>query len=229
MIDGRKQVITGVVPPETDEAMIREAWPSVAAFPPIAALGRKLNQAGAKLARTVILLPVGLLVAMLGWIPMGLVYFMKTLPLAIPLLLGPLVIGTIVGLIFGSLLSFLVGATIVGVLGVVLLIAGIEPFSFLAKRYTLTNRRLMVRHGLRPYPYQEVTLADVDEVRIIPDANSEFFRAATLEIVSKGQTILRLPAVPEPAGFRHAIINASKAWVPGKANEPIQLASAIKT
>jgi hypothetical protein len=97
---------------------------------------------------------------------------------------------------------------------------------FLAMRYTLTNRRLMIRRGLRPTASQEVPLAEIDDVRIIKDANSDFYRAATLEVVSHGKVILTLPGVPEPESFRHNIISACKAWVPGKASGPIVPAKA---
>lgn len=94
---------------------------------------------------------------------------------------------------------------------------GKKLMPFLCKRYTLTNRRLMIRRGIKPKPVQEVALADIDDVRLVPDSYSRFYRAGTLEVVSKGQVVLTLPAVPEPEGFRHAVINAYKAWVPGKA------------
>src|SRR5262249_54410346 len=61
---------------------------------------------------------------------------------------------------------------------------------FVACRYTLTNRRLMIRRGWKGVPRQEIPLADIDEVRIVIDANSRFFRAATLEIISKGQVVM---------------------------------------
>ena len=51
------------------------------------------------------------------------------------------------------------------------------------------------------------------------DDNSAFFNCGTLEIVNKGQPNLTLPGVPEPEGFRHAILNACLAWVPGRAAE----------
>jgi hypothetical protein len=37
---------------------------------------------------------------------------------------------------------------------------------------------------------------------------------------------LKLAGVPEPEGFRHAVVNAVKAWVPGKATGPFIPASA---
>src|SRR5262245_63347231 len=49
------------------------------------------------------------------------------------------------------------------------------------RRYTLTNRRLMIRHGWSATPGQAVPLAEIDDVRIVTDANDTFFRAATLE------------------------------------------------
>ncbi len=84
------------------------------------------------------------------------------------------------------------------------------------KRYSLTNRRVMIRKGWKGIPSAEIALADIDDVRVVTDANSDFFRAANLEIVSKGQVALTLAGVPEPEGFRHAILNARNAWVPGR-------------
>ncbi|HLN30713.1 MAG TPA: PH domain-containing protein [Gemmataceae bacterium] len=155
MTDRRNQAVTGLTPPQLDEARIRVVWPSVAAHTGIATLGRALT-------RTIVLAP-------LAWLIMALPYFMKVLP-------------------------------------------------GMARRYTLTNRRLMVQHGWKLTPAQEVALADIDDVRIVEDANSDFFRAATLEILSKGRVALRLRGVPNPGSFREAILNATKAWVPGKAD-----------
>jgi hypothetical protein len=165
MPDVRKQAIAGVVPPEVDEARIREAWPSVARSPGLASLGRALT-------RTIVLAP-------LAWLVMSLGYFGKVLP-------------------------------------------------FAARRYTLTNRRVMIRHGLKGKPGQEVKLGDIEDVRVKTDANSDFFRAADLEILSNGQVALTLRGVPEPEGFRQAILNACNAWVPGRKRGPFIPASAAK-
>jgi hypothetical protein len=100
----------------------------------------------------------------------------------------------------------------------------LAPFYFLkvlpglGRRYMLTNRRLMIQKGSLSKVVQEVALADIDEVRIKEDENSAFFRSGTLEIVSKGNVAMQLPGVPGPESFRHAIINAYQAWVPGKAS-----------
>jgi hypothetical protein len=97
----------------------------------------------------------------------------------------------------------------------------------IGRRYTLTNRRIMIRHGLSATPGQFVPLAEIDDVRIVTDANSTFFRAATLEIISQGRVALTLPGVPEADCFRQAILNTRNAWVPGKAStQPFIAASA---
>ncbi len=165
MTDVRKQVVTGVVPPQVDEAVSRIVWPSVAAFPAVASLGRVLTRS--------------LVGAPLAWLLMAPFYFLKVLP-------------------------------------------------FVARRYALTNRRLMIQTGLKATPAQAVALADIDEIRVQTDGNTPFYRAATLEILSKGQVALRLPGVPGYEAFRQAILNACKAWVPGKASGPFIPASASK-
>ncbi|HXG09977.1 MAG TPA: PH domain-containing protein [Gemmataceae bacterium] len=154
MTADRKQAVTGILPPQLGEAMIREVWPSVTdAQPALAALCEKMQ-------RTILLAP-------LAWLLLAPLYFKKVLP-------------------------------------------------FLAKRYTLTNRRLMIQRGLRPKPVEEIALADIDDVRLVPDSLSAFYRSGTLEVLAKGQVALRLAGVPEPESFRHAILNACRAWAPRK-------------
>jgi hypothetical protein len=102
---------------------------------------------------------------------------------------------------------------------------------WVCKRYTLTNRRLMIQKGWKPNPQspvQEVKLADIDEVRLDPASQDNFYHSGTLEVLTGGKVVLTLPGVPEPEGFRQAIINAVRAWAPGKLKAPFQPASAIK-
>ena len=148
-----KQAVTGVVPPELSEGMIRQVLPSVTDSPGLAALCEKMM-------RTIVLAPV-------AWMILAWPYFKKILPVT-------------------------------------------------AKRYTLTNRRLMVRTGWTEKPTQEIALGDIDDVRIEEGSYSHFYRSGTLEIVAKGQVALRLRGVPEPESFRRAILNARLAWAPKK-------------
>jgi hypothetical protein len=94
------------------------------------------------------------------------------------------------------------------------------------RRYTLTNRRIMIRTVWKGVALKEIALSAIDDVRVVTSANSDFFRAGDLEIVSKGQVVLTLPGVPEPEGFKHAIVNSCNAWVPNRARGPFIPASA---
>ncbi len=149
ILDGRKQPVTGLTPPERGEAMIRETWPGVNDVPGIAGLAHTLM-------RTIILAP-------LAWLLLAPCYFKKILP-------------------------------------------------FIAKRYTLTNRRVMIRRGLKPKPVREVALSDIEDVRIEDGTFSSFYRTATLEIVAHGSVAMHLRAVKDPETFRRAILNAKVAW-----------------
>jgi hypothetical protein len=149
ILDGRKQPVTGLLPPERGEAMIRETWPGVNDVPAVAGLAHTLM-------RTIILAP-------LAWLLLAPCYFKKIMP-------------------------------------------------FIAKRYTLTNRRVMIRRGLKPKPTREVALADIEDVRIEDGTLNSFYRTATLEIVAHGSVAMRLRAVKDPETFRRAILNAKVAW-----------------
>ncbi len=149
ILDGRKLPVTGLLPPQRGEALIRETWPGVNDVPGVAALAHTLM-------RTLVLAPV-------AWLLLAPCYFKKVLP-------------------------------------------------FIAKRYTLTNRRLMIRRGLKPKPAREVALADIDDVRIEEGTFNSFYRTATLEVVSNGQVAMRLRAVKDPESFRRAILGAKVAW-----------------
>ena len=91
----------------------------------------------------------------------------------------------------------------------------LPPF---ACRYRITNRGVEIRKAWGKLA-QEIALADIDDVRLQTDGNSEFFRAGTLELVCSGEVRMRLPGTPEPESFRIAIVNACNAWVPGRTSK----------
>jgi hypothetical protein len=100
---------------------------------------------------------------------------------------------------------------------------------FFATRYTLTNRRVMIRRGWHGTPSHEVPLANIDDVRVVNDKHSDFFRAGNLEILTGDKVVLTMPGTPEAEAFRIAILNARNAWVPGKVKSmPFIAASAAK-
>lgn len=95
------------------------------------------------------------------------------------------------------------------------LLAVLPGMSGLAIRYRLTNRRLMICKGFNAIPVRDVPLDRIKDVKLVADANSEFFVAATLEVLdANGQTVLTLPGVPEAESFQNAILQAAAAWGP---------------
>jgi hypothetical protein len=87
--------------------------------------------------------------------------------------------------------------------------------SFLTVKYTLTNRRLMVRKGMKPKPVKEIPLNEIGDVRVVPDANSEFYGTAKLEVLHHdGSVGLTMPGVADPESFRQMILQARDAWGP---------------
>lgn len=96
---------------------------------------------------------------------------------------------------------------------------------FVCRRYTLTNRRLMIQRGWKPAPSEQVALSDIDEVRFDPAAVDPFFVCGNLDIVSRGQVAMKLTGIPEPEGFRQTILNARSAWVTKPASAPAVVVS----
>ena len=87
---------------------------------------------------------------------------------------------------------------------------------FVAKRYTLTNRRLMIQRGLKPKPSHEVALSEIDDAQIVESTIDTFYRSATLNILTGGKVTLQLPGVPDPESFRLTVLDARTAWAPYK-------------
>jgi hypothetical protein len=108
-----------------------------------------------------------------------------------------------------------------------LLLFGKKFAPVVCKRYTLTNRRLMVQRGWKPAPIHEVALKDIDDVRLEGESYDAFYRSGNLDVMSQGKVLLKLTGVPEPESFRQAIVNAVKAWGgPDKLKGPFLPASA---
>jgi hypothetical protein len=87
---------------------------------------------------------------------------------------------------------------------------------FVAVRYRLTDKRLMILKGWKGAIKQQIALADIDDVQIDPASIDQFFRSADLKIISRGTVAMTLTAVPDAASFRHTILDSRNAWAPGK-------------
>jgi len=150
--------ISGVVPPQIQEAMIREVWATVDANRGVTALARWL-------IKSIALAPLGWLILFPFWLK--------------------------------RFLGFLPG------------------LSFLTTKYTLTNRRVMIRKGMKAHPVKELPLDQVGDVKVITDDNSEFYATGHLQVFRKdGSSALLMEGVPEPESFRQSILQAATAWGP---------------
>ena len=162
-----EQAVTGLVPPQVGEAVIRVVWPRLSGsrIPGLALVAQFCIQ-------SIILAPV-------GWF------------ILLPLFLKKILI---------------------------------------RRRYVLTNRRLRIGRFRLKRSVREVALADIEDVLIPEGSYNSFYRTATLEIVAGGHVAMRLPGVPEPEGFKRAILGACKAWVPGRTKlPPPELLASAKT
>ena len=80
-------------------------------------------------------------------------------------------------------------------------------------RYSLSTHYVRVRTGPRGKEAQRVALAELEEVRINQQSGQEFYRAADVELISGGRVVLTLSGVPNPAAFRHNILQARDALI----------------
>ena len=100
-----------------------------------------------------------------------------------------------------------------------LLMSGVyfgKVMPFVAVRYRLTDKRLMILRGWKGSISQQVPLSEIDDVEVDPDTIDNFFRSADLKIMTAGKVAMTLTAVPDAESFRHAILDARNAWAPGK-------------
>lgn len=82
---------------------------------------------------------------------------------------------------------------------------------WVAKRYVLTNRRVVVQLGLGGIDGESVGLDEFDAVAVEILPGQEFLRAGDLVFQTGGQEIFRLSGVPSPEGFRQACLRGQQA------------------
>ena len=81
------------------------------------------------------------------------------------------------------------------------------------RRYQVTSLRAGVRRGIRGQDGPQVKLEELDDVRTVVRPGQAFYRAADLELISRGQVALTLAGVPHAETFRHNILEARQALV----------------
>lgn len=95
-----------------------------------------------------------------------------------------------------------------------------------ARRYRLTNRRVIIENGVTLKPMSWVGLADFDTITIEVLPGQQWYPAGDL-IFYKGQIeTFRLLGVPRPEGFRHTCLAAQRAHVSVKRHRDTELANA---
>lgn len=85
--------------------------------------------------------------------------------------------------------------------------------SFLTVKYTLTNRRLMIRKGMKAVASAEIPLDQIGDLRFKSDDNTGFYGTADVEVLRKDGTVaFTMEGLPEPESFRQTILHSRDAW-----------------
>lgn len=187
MSDMRSQAITGVVPPQIDEALIAVRWPSLAATA-AGQLGARIQLLARSLLRFTMALPLVLsallivpmtvlclLIALPGWLLMAPFFALRILP--------------------GTATRY-----------------ALSNRRLMVQKDKLKFMGIPVP-AARLAAVQEVKLDQIRTVRVVPGSEQEFFLSADLEILDEsGKPLLVLKAVPEYETFKLNIEDAYKAW-----------------
>ena len=80
-------------------------------------------------------------------------------------------------------------------------------------RYTLTNRRIVVRRGLMGVDDRWVDLDRFDTIEVAVRTGQQWFKAGDLVFRKDGVETFLLEGVSRPESFRHVCINAHKSYM----------------
>ena len=115
--------------------------------------------------------------------------------------LGPNFFGTTVSL--GVLLS-------VVTLPVSLAVYAWQLMPFVARRYRLTDRRIVVQRGLTPVEHEAITYEQFDEIEVETLPGQQWLHAGDLVFKHAGQEVLRLGGVSRPQVFSPGVPRSTK-------------------
>jgi hypothetical protein len=79
---------------------------------------------------------------------------------------------------------------------------GWQLMPYVCRRYALTNRRIIIRQGLRPRDVRWIGLDEFDRIDVDVLPGQQWLRAGDLVFRSGGNEVFRLPGIPRPAIFR---------------------------
>jgi len=94
-----------------------------------------------------------------------------------------------------------------------LAVFGWQLMPYVCRRYTLTNRRIIVRKGLMPADEQWIGLDEFDAIGVEVLPGQQWLCAGDLVFQRAGIEALRLAGVSRPEVFRQVCLTAQKALV----------------
>ena len=106
-----------------------------------------------------------------------------------------------------------------------LAVFGWQLMPIVCRRYTLTNRRIIIRKGLMAVDGVWISLDDFDAIKIEVLPGQQWLHAGDLVFLHGDQEVLRLPGVSRPEAFRHVCLNARTALV--SVREVVQSQAAV--
>ena len=84
------------------------------------------------------------------------------------------------------------------------------------RRYTLTNRRLVIQRGLTAKDGPSIGLADCDSIETAILPGQDWLHAGDLVFQRDGKEVFRLSGVSRPEAFRQACLKARNALIRGQ-------------
>lgn len=115
-----------------------------------------------------------------------------------------------VGPNFGTTVSLGVLLSVV-TLPISLAVYAWQLMPFVARRYRLTDRRIVVQRGLTPVEHESITYDQFDEIEIETLPGQDWLHAGELVFKRAGQEVLRLSGVSRPQVFRQVCLEAQYA------------------
>ena len=82
---------------------------------------------------------------------------------------------------------------------------------FVARRYTITNQRVMVQKGLSKAEEKSIRLDEFDAIEVRVTPGQEFFHAGDLIFKRGSEEVLSLSGVSRPESFRQVCLKAQTA------------------
>jgi hypothetical protein len=83
----------------------------------------------------------------------------------------------------------------------------------IGKRYTLTNRRVVVKRGISGVDSKSIELSRFNEIDIDVKKGDEWFHAGDLVFKQDGVEKFRLEGVSRPEAFRKTCLNSQRSYV----------------